>query len=296
VNFASGPSDARPVDPPEQANSSIGTSVDIDKSVAHAGRVYDYFLGGTTNFEVDRSAAEYAAAVHPGGLETVQASVRSNRAFLVRAVRWLGREVGMRQYMDIGAGIPNGTDVHVVAQQMAPGSRVVYVDNDPIVLAHAHERLKVTDDGGPVAYVHGDLRDTSSILQQATTTLDFTQPIAALLVGVLHLLPDDPHDPYALVADLMDALPAESHLVISHLAMDIHPAEMAEVQRRFNESTAETWQLRNRDLVRGFFAGLDLVDPGVVQLDEWHPDDDPRPVLPPEGRTNPVWAGVGRKP
>lgn len=270
--------------------------VEIDTAVAHAARVYDYFLGGTTNFAVDREAAEHVAAVHPGGLDTVRASVQSNRAFLVRAVRWLAREVGVRQFLDIGAGIPNGTNVHVVAQQAAPGARVVYVDSDPIVLAHAHELLKTTEGGGPVAYLHGDLRDTASILEQAAATLDFTQPVAVLLVGVLHFLPDDPDDPYVLVAMLMDAVPTESHLVVSHLALDIHPAEMAEVQRRFNTTTAETWQLRNRDLVRGFFLGQDLIEPGVVQLDEWRPDDEPRPVLPPEGRTNPLWAGVGRKP
>jgi hypothetical protein len=128
--------------------------------------------------------------------------------------------------------------------------------------------------------------------------LDFDHPVAVLLIGVLHFLPDaeDDTDPYRIVSRLMDAVPTESHLVVCHLARDIHPAEMAEVERRFNETTAETWALRNRDQVRGFFAGLDLIDPGVVQVDEWRPDDDPGPVWPTVGRTNPLWVGVGRKP
>lgn len=269
--------------------------VEIDTTVAHAARVYDYFLGGSAGFDVDREAAEHAASVHPDGVDTVRVSVRSNRAFLMRSVRWLARDMGVRQFLDIGAGIPNGTNVHAVARAVAPASRVVYVDNDPIVLAHAHELLKGAEDSGRVAYLHGDLRDPASVLEQAAVTLDFSQPVAVLLVGVLHFVADS-DDPYGVVTRLMEAVPTESHLVVSHLARDIHPAEMAEVERRFNESTAETWTLRNHDLMRGFFRGLDVVDPGVVQLDEWRPEDEPAPVLPPEGRVNPVWAGVGRKP
>ncbi|HET6950119.1 MAG TPA: SAM-dependent methyltransferase [Acidimicrobiales bacterium] len=269
---------------------------EIDVSVAHAARVYDYFLGGTTNFKVDREAAEHAAAVHPGGLATVRASVRSNRAFLGRVVGWLGRDAGMRQYLDIGSGIPNGLNVHTVAQQAIPAARVVYVDNDPIVLAHAHQLLGEITGTGVVDYLWGDLREPASVLERAAATLDFAQPVAVLLVGILHFFPDGDDDPYGLVAGLLDAVPTESHLVVCHLACDIHPVEMREVERRFNKTTAETWQLRNRDEVRGFFAGLDLVDPGVVQVDQWRPDAGPAPVLPPEGRTNPLWVGVGRKP
>jgi hypothetical protein len=271
--------------------------VAIDRTVAHAARVYEYYLGGVTHFAADREAAEHAAAVHPGGIETVRSSVRSNRAFLARAVHHLAAEVGIGQFLDIGSGIPNHTNVHSIAQQATVGSRVVYVDNDDTVLAHAHQLLG-DDDRGVVAYLQDDLRDPASVLERAAETLDLTQPVAVLLIGVLHFLPaaDDDTDPYRIVSRLVDGVVSESHLAVCHLAADIHPAEMAEVQRRFNETTAETWALRNHDQVRGFFAGLDLVDPGVVQVDQWRPDDQPPPVLPPEGRTNPLWVGVGRKP
>lgn len=270
----------------------------IDTSVAHAARVYDYYLCGVDNFEVDRQVAEHAAAVHPGGIDTVRASVRSNRAFLVRVVQYLAGEAGVSQFLDIGSGIPNGDNVHSVAQRAARGTRVVYVDNDPIVLAHAHQLLRDDNGRGAVDYLQGDLRDPASILERAAPTLDLSEPIAVLLIGVLHFLPDtdDDADPYRIVSRLLESVPSGSYLAVCHLAADIHPAEMAEVARRFNETTAETWALRNRDEVRGFFGGLELIEPGVVQVDQWRPDDQPGPVLPPEGRTNPLHVGVGLKP
>jgi hypothetical protein len=273
----------------------------IDTSVAHAARIYDYYLGGVDNFEVDRVVAEHAAAVHPGGMDTVRASVGANRAFLVRSVRWLAREAGVRQFFDIGSGIPNRDNVHAVAQEATAGSRVVYVDNDPVVLAHAHRLLSDDNGRGRVAYLRGDLREPDRLLRCAAADLDFSEPVALMLLGVLHFLPDhDPDDadadPYRIVGDLVDRLVSGSFVVVSHLACDIHPAEMAEVARRFNETTAETWALRNRDEVEGFFAGVELIEPGVVGVDGWRPEDSPGPVLPPEGRTNPLWVGVGRKP
>jgi len=270
----------------------------IDTGVAHAARVYDHFLGGVDNFEVDRQVAEHAAAVHPGGIETVRASVRSNRAFLVRAVQYLAGEAGVSQFLDIGSGIPSGDNVHAVAQRVAAGTRVVYVDYDPIVLAHTHQLLSDDNGRGGVDYVQGDLRDPVSVLERAAATLELSEPIAVLLVGVLHFLPgtDDDTDPYRIVGRLLEAVPSGSYLVVCHLAADIHAVEMAEVARRFNETTVETWALRDSDEVRGFFLGLELVEPGVVQVDQWRPDDGPGPVLPPEGRTNPLHVGVGRKP
>lgn len=269
-------------------------AVEIDLSVAHAARIYDYWLGGSTNFEVDRQAADAAAEAHPGGLATMRASVASNRAYLARSVAWLAEERGITQFLDIGSGVPHGDNVHTIARRITPEVRVVYVDCDPIVLAHVHELLAGTD-VGTVGYLHGDLRDPQPILDQAADTLDFARPVAVLLVGVLHLL-SDADDPLGLVAVLVDAVPPESHLVISHLAADIHPDEMTQVQDRLNQSTAETWQLRTRPQVRSLFAGLDLVEPGIVAADLWHPHDQPRPVPAPEGRTNPLWVGVGRKP
>lgn len=265
----------------------------IDTTVAHAARVYDFYLGGVTNFEVDRIAAEHAAAVHPGGVDTVRASVRSNRAFLVRAVDYLVGEAGIRQFLDIGSGIPNGTNVHAAAQGTAPGSRIVYVDNDPVVLAHAHE-LKSTPEG-TVDYIRGDLRDPESILDRASDTLDLGQPVAVMLVGILHFFPPA-DDPYGIVGRLLDAVPSGSYLVLCHVASDIHAEEMAEVARRFNKTTNETWFLRSNAEVARFFDGLQLVEPGVVQVDRWRPLDGPEPVLPPEGRVNPLNVGVARKP
>ncbi len=271
-----------------------GEPAEIDTTVAHAARIYDYYLGGFTNFEVDRIAAEHAAGVHPGGIDTVRASVRSNRAFLVRAVRWLAGDAGIGQLFDIGSGIPNGDNVHAVAQRTAIESRIVYVDNDPIVLAHAHELVRSTPEGA-VDYVYGDLRQVDSLIRRAAYTLDFARPVAVMLVGVLHFFPDE-DDPYGIVARLLEAVPSGSYLVVCHLASDIHPAEMAEVARRFNQTTNETWALRSHDEVARFFAGLEMVEPGVVQVDQWRPDDGPAPVLPPEGRINPLYVGVGRKP
>lgn len=265
----------------------------IDTTVAHAARVYDFYLGGVANFEVDRIAAEHAASVHPGGLDTVRASVRSNRAFLVRAVNYLVSEAGIRQFLDIGSGIPNGTNVHAAAQGTAPESRIVYVDNDPVVLAHAHELTSTPE--GAVDYIQGDLRDPESIIDGASGTLDLGQAVAIMLVGILHFFPPA-DDPYRIVGRLLDAVPSGSHLVICQLASDIHAEEMAEVARRFNETTNETWFLRSNAEVARFFDGLHLVEPGVVQVDHWRPLDGPGPVLPPDGRVNPLHVGVARKP
>lgn len=266
----------------------------IDTTVAHAARIYDYYLGGSTNFEVDRIAAEHAASVHPGGIDTVRASVRSNRAFLVRAVDWLASEGAIRQFLDVGSGIPNGDNVHAAAQRTASKSRIVYVDNDPIVLAHAHELVRSTPEGA-VDYLRGDLREPDDILRRAAATLDFTQPVAVLLVGILHFFPNS-DDPYGIVARLLEAVPPGSYLVVCHLASDIHAEAMAEAADRFNQATNETWVLRSHDEVARFFDGLELVEPGVVQVDEWRPGDGPPPVLAPDGRTNPLHVGVGRKP
>ncbi len=263
---------------------------EIDSTVAHAARVYDYMLGGEDNFEVDRIAAEQAAAA-VGGMENVRSEVRANRAFLGRAVRFVAGEVGIRQFLDIGTGIPNDGNVHAVAQATAPDCRVVYVDNDPIVLAHAHALLNSTDEGATV-YLQDDLRNPDSILRRASESLDFGRPIALVLVGLLHHFRDD-DDPYALVARLVDAVPSGSHLVISHLAIDIMAEMMTKAAEHLNEAMEEPFVPRTRAAVERFFAGLELVEPGVVQVDEWRPDG---PVATREGWTNPLYVGVARKP
>jgi SAM-dependent methyltransferase len=253
--------------------------------------VYDYMLGGTDNFEVDRVAAEQAAAA-VGGMDNVRSEVRANRAFLGRAVRYLAGEIGIRQFLDIGTGIPNADNVHAVAQQTAPDAHIVYVDNDPIVLAHAHALLAGSADGATV-YIQDDLRNPESIVAQAATTLDFGQPVALMLVGMLHHFRDD-DDPYDIVSRLLAAVPSGSYLVISHLAADIQAEEMAKAAVHLNEAMEEPWIPRPYGEVARFFDGLEMVEPGVVQVDHWRPAE-PAPASTGEW-TNPLYVGVGCKP
>jgi len=251
-----------------------GDPAEIDTSVAHPARVYDYWLGGKDNL-----------AAAPG----LRERVRANRAFLVRAVRYLAAEAGIRQFLDIGTGIPSANNTHEVAQQAAPDSRIVYVDNDPIVLTHARALLA----GGPegsIQYIDGDVRDVALITGAAARTLDFTRPTALLLLGILHLI-QDAEGPHELVARLMDALPSGSYLVISHPASDIHPGQ-AEAQRRYNERVSTPQTLRTRAEVSRFFEGLDLVPPGLVYVHTWRPGPDD--IVPPDSVS--AYGGVARKP
>jgi hypothetical protein len=258
--------------------------VAFDTGVAHIARVYDYWLGGKDNFAADRKLAEQFMAADPA----VIAGVRSNRAFLGRAVHFLAAEAGIRQFLDIGTGIPTSNNTHEVAQNAAPASRVVYVDNDPIVLLHARALL-TSDPRGATAYVEADARDTGLIVREAAATLDLSRPVALMLVGLLHCIPDG-DDPRGLVAVLMDALPAGSYLVISHPASDIHAEAMAEGATLMNRSMAGKITFRPHAEVLGFFDGLELVEPGLVSTTQWRPGPgaDIRPL--------PGWAGVARKP
>ena len=260
--------------------------VQIDTPVAHPARVYDYWLGGKDNFAADREAAERVLAVTPG----LRYRVRANRAFLARVVRYLAAEAGIRQFLDIGTGIPSANNTHEVAQAAAPDSRIVYVDNDPIVLTHA-KALLASGPEGATQYIDGDIRDPAAILQEAARTLDFTRPTALMLLGILHLVQDS-EDPYRLVAELMDALPSGSYLAISHPASDIHAAAQAEAQKRYNERVSTPQTLRSRAEVTRFFDGLDLVPPGVVYVHDWRPD--PGDVPPADGVS--ANGGVARKP
>jgi hypothetical protein len=243
-------------------------AVQIDTTVSHPARIYDYWLGGKSNFEVDRIAGEAVLAHRPG----LRWSVRANRLFLGRVVRWLTAEQGLRQFLDIGTGIPldDSRHPHEIAQAIAPESRVVYVDNDPIVLAHAH-KLHASTPEGATAYIDGDLRDTDAMLAEAAKTLDFSRPVALLLLGVLHLINDE-EDPYEIVGRLVRAVPSGSHLVISHPASDLLPGTQQEASRQYNQRVATHQTLRSREEVARFFAGLELVEPGLVQWHEWRPD------------------------
>ena len=265
---------------------SRGEPVDIDRQAANAARVYDYLLGGTANFEVDRAAGEQSSAAFPGGIDGARASVRSNRDFLARAVRYLAGEVGIRQFLDLGTGIPNEHNVHHLAQQVAPDARVVGVDYDPVVLAHAHELLRSTPEGA-VAFIDGDFREPEAVLEQAADTLDFSRPVAVMLVAILHLIDDD-NDPYGLVGRLMDAVPSGSYLAMTHLTNDL--LDMAETARILTEAMREPMVLRTRAEFARFFDGLELVEPGVVPVDEWRPD------TPPTGTFIAHYAAVARKP
>jgi S-adenosyl methyltransferase len=265
---------------------------EIDTTRAHPARTYDYLLGGTDNFAVDREAIERGSAAHPGGVETARTNARAQRAFLGQAVRYLAGEVGIRQFLDIGTGIPNGDNVHAVAQQVAPDARIVYVDNDPVVLAHAHTLLVSTPEGS-TAYVDGDVRHPASILAQAKATLDLTWPVGLILVGILHAIRDE-DDPYGIVAALLDPLPAGSHLVISHLASDIRAEEMAEVFGRFNQTLRAPFVLRSHAEVSRLFDGLETLDPGVVPLNQWRPSG--KAATADDGTVIPAYGAVARKP
>ena len=259
----------------------------IDTTKAHGARVYNYLLGGQANFEVDREAAERAYAAWPGGIAAVRADVREHRAALGRVVRYLVSEAGVTQFLDIGSGLPQEDSVHEVALREVPDARVVYVDRDPAVLAHANELLRGTPEG-LVSYVYGDLRNPQSILGEAATTLDLSQPAAVLLFGILHFF-GDADDPLGLVGQLMAPLAPGSCLALTHLASDLHPAELSETFNRLNSAMAESVTLRSRGEVATLLGGLDLVEPRVVQAGRWHPDPGTA------GLESQTWCGVGRK-
>jgi hypothetical protein len=265
--------------PPEQEE-----QVDFDTSVAHIARVYDYWLGGKDNFEADRTAGEEALAAYPD----LVSSVRANRAFLARGVRFLAADAGIRQFLDIGTGIPSANNTHEVAQSVAPQSRVVYVDNDPIVLAHARALL-VGRPEGTTDYLDADLRETEKILDHARGLLDFSQPVAVMLVAVLHLIGPEDH-PYGIVSQLMDAVPPGSYLLLSHVASDIEPEKMAEMGRRLNRLLAQKGFYRSQAEVTQFFTGLELLEPGVVPVQHWRQDSEIEGA-----RRAAMWGGVARK-
>jgi len=261
-----------------------GPLPEIDTSVAHIARVYDYWLGGKDNFAPDRAAAEAAMREDPNVVE----GVRGNRAFLARVVRYLAGPAGVRQFLDIGTGIPAADNTHEVAQDRAPGSRVVYVDNDPIVLAHARALLTSATEGA-TAYLDQDLRDVGEIVRAAAATLDFGRPVAVMLIGILHCIPDE-DDPAGIIKRLMDAVPAGSYLAISHPANDLNDPGVRRLASRLNELMTMKLRFRSRAEVAAFFDGLDLVEPGLVRAPEWRPDRDTDAANPAA-----LWGGVARK-
>jgi hypothetical protein len=262
---------------------------EIDTSRPHPARTYNYALGGKDHFAADREVMDKMLAVTPA----IRTMARENRAFLGRAVRYLAGEAGIRQFLDIGTGLPSAGNVHEVAQGEAPDAHVVYVDNDPMVLAHARALL-TSSPAGRTAYIHADLRDPLAILNDPATrdVLDFSQPIALVLVAVLHFIPDE-DKPGDIVATLLDALPSGSYFLASHSTGEHDRAGGASATRDYRERGI-TLRLRDSDeFARLAFAGLDLIPPGVVSVSEWRPDETgPRPSLAEVS----FYGGVARKP
>jgi O-methyltransferase involved in polyketide biosynthesis len=263
-------------------------SPEINTNVAHSARVYDYWLGGKDNFPADRELAELMIQAIPN----MRAMAAANRAFLSRAVRYLVGEAGIRQFLDLGTGIPTSPNVHEIAQAAAPGTRVVYVDNDPIVLAHARALL-TSQEAGETAFIMADLRQPESILDHPTltATLDLRQPVAVLAVGVLMYFRDsDRPNPFEMVATMLAPMPSGSYLALTTPTPDFNPEETAKAVAAA-EAAGITLVPRSKAEVERFFTGLELVDPGVAPMLAWRPDE---PPADPESAY--YWAGVARKP
>jgi trans-aconitate methyltransferase len=273
-------------DEPAGDTSSQDPSTDsrFDVGAAHIARVYNYWLGGTDYFAADRIAGDATVEVYPG----IRLSAQANRAFLARAVRYLAGTEGIRQFLDIGTGLPTANNTHEVAQATAPASRIVYVDNDPLLLTHARALLTSSPEGA-TAYLDADLRDTGKILAHAAGILDFSQPVAIMLIAVLHYIPDlaEASD---IVARLLAAVPPGSFLAISHAGSDLFPHEIASFEKSLNEHLpSDRHVARPREDVSLFFAGTALLAPGVVRVSEWRPA-----TAEPAAHTT-LWGGVGRK-
>jgi O-methyltransferase involved in polyketide biosynthesis len=255
----------------------------IDTSVPHSARIWNYWLGGKDNYPVDREAGDKYRETYPQIVDVA----RAGRYFLARAVRFLATEAGVRQFLDVGTGLPAADNTHELAQRVAADCRVVYVDNDPLVLAHARALLTSTSQGS-CDYVDADMRDPAAILAAAARTLDLTRPVAVLMIGVLGHVPDY-GQARAIVAGLLGGLPAGSYLAVA----DSFGVERShtEATEQYASTGAVPYQLRTRDEMEGFFTGLDLVPPGLVRVADWHPDPSPFPPVQVD-----TLAGIGRKP
>jgi O-methyltransferase involved in polyketide biosynthesis len=254
----------------------------LDTSVPHSARLWNYLLGGKDNFAADREAAEQVLAFLP---ELVQ-SARFNRHFLGRAVRFLVSEAGIRQFLDIGTGLPTADNTHEVAQAVAPESRIVYVDNDPMVLAHARALLVGTAEGA-TDYIDADIKDPAAILDKAAQTLDFSRPVAVMLLGILNFVTDD-EQAQRVVATLSDAVVPGSYLVISHPTREVSPEAVDRAVAMWNDGGSAPMTTRDPAELERFFEGWTLLEPGLVTCSRWRPDgNDTTPAS--------EYAGVGRK-
>ena len=258
----------------------------VDPTVPSPARVWNFWVGGKDHFEADRALAEQFGQVVP----KMPLIALLTRQFIADTVSRLAAE-GIRQFLDIGTGLPTADNTHEVAQRLAPDSRIVYVDNDPVVLAHARALLTSSPEG-KTAYLDADLRDPGKILAQAAETLDFSQPVAVLLIAVLHFVQDS-DDPRGIVTTLMDAVPSGSYLALLHGASDVGADDMPEAERRYNERASARFSARDREHVGRFFDGLELTGPGLVNLGRW-------PRLAAGGGSAPgdvaAYCGLARKP
>jgi hypothetical protein len=258
----------------------------VDPTVPSPARVWNFWVGGKDHFEADRALAEQFGQVVPG----MPLIAQLTRGFIADTVSTVAA-AGIRQFIDIGTGLPTADNTHEVAQRLAPDSRIVYVDNDPVVLAHARALLTSSPEG-TTAYLDADLRDPAKILCQAAEILDFSEPVAVLLVAVLHFVKDS-DDPYRIVSTLMDAVPSGSYLAILHAASDVGSDDMPEAERRYNERASAQFNARDRAHVSRFFDGLELTGPGLVNLSRWSQpgagnDSPPADVA--------AYCGLARKP
>jgi S-adenosyl methyltransferase len=240
----------------------------LNTKIAHPARTWDYWLGGKNHFAVDREAATAAEGLLP----SMPRIARADRAFLGNVVRFLAGEAGVTQFLDIGTGLPTVDNTHEVAQRAAPQSRIVYVDNDPIVLSHARALLASTPEG-KCDYIDADVRDAGTILDRAAATLDFSKPVALMLLGILLYVPDA-DDPWGIVARLLAAVPPGSYLAISHGASDIDPERSTPFASTFNAHSAAPLTLRTRAEFTRFFDGTDLLEPGITQIHRWRTSPD----------------------
>jgi S-adenosyl methyltransferase len=256
----------------------------VDVTVPSIARMYDYYLGGKDNFAVDRTAAEKVIAALPD----MPFMAQENRKLLRRVVRFLAADAGIRQFLDLGAGLPTQGNVHAIAQQAAPDARVVYVDNDPMVVTHGCALLRDSD---KVDVVQADVRDPEKILQIAGDFLDFDQPVAVLMLAVLHFIPDD-DDPGQIVASFRDAVPSGSYVAISHVTGDYHPEATEMAKRVYDNDTYSTMRFRSHAEILRFFDGLELLEPGLTTKSLWRPDS----LVPPGSEEQWGYGGVGYKP
>jgi O-methyltransferase involved in polyketide biosynthesis len=257
----------------------------IDTTVPHSARIWNYWLGGKDSYPVDRAAGDQFREVFPAIYDVTRAS----RRYLVRVVRFLAGEAGVRQFLDVGTGLPTADNTHQVAQRLAPESRIVYVDNDPVVLAHARALLTSTPEGA-TAYVDADLRDPDKILEAAAQTLDFSRPVALMLMGILGHVGDD-QEVRSIVRRLLEPMASGSYLAV-YDGTDTDPAGV-EAQDQYNRSGAVPYYLRSPERIAAFFDGLELVEPGVVSVTRWRADPADTDDLPADVD---AFGGVGRKP